>query len=73
MLAPPPEGTFDIDNESVPLKSTPMGDATPEQIPLLVREDGVSSTSQNTSKKWEVRLNYFFSERKVVSGFEGHN
>ncbi|KAL9315150.1 hypothetical protein ACSQ67_016151 [Phaseolus vulgaris] len=55
MLAPPPEGTFDIDNESVPLKSTPMGDATPEQIPLLVREDGVSSTSQNTSKKWEIK------------------
>ncbi|KAK7374121.1 hypothetical protein VNO80_07547 [Phaseolus coccineus] len=55
MLAPPPEGTFDIDNESVPLKSTPIGDATPEQIPLLAREEGVSSTSQNTSKKWEIK------------------
>jgi len=60
MLAPPPEGTFDIDNESLPLKSTSMGDTTPEQLPLLVREEGVSTTSQNTSKKWEVSFTSFF-------------
>jgi len=70
MLAPPPEGTFDIDPESVPLKSTPTGDATPEQTPLLANEEGVSSTSQNTSKKWEVSLNYSFSERRIVSLFK---
>lgn len=60
MLAPPPEGTFDIDDESLPLKSTPIGDTTPEQIPLLTREEGVCTTSQNTSKKWEVSFTSSF-------------
>ncbi|WVZ06673.1 hypothetical protein V8G54_020019 [Vigna mungo] len=67
MLAPPPEGTFDIDNESLPLKSTPMGDTTPEQIPLLTREEGVCTTSQNTSKKWEIKglLTYLYEKLKL--------
>ncbi|CAJ1813531.1 unnamed protein product [Sphenostylis stenocarpa] len=67
MLAPPPEGTFDIDIESVPLKSAPMGDATLEQIPLLVKEEGVSSTSQNTSKKWEIKdlLTFLYEKLKL--------
>ncbi|QCE12153.1 protein PIN-LIKES 6 [Vigna unguiculata] len=67
MLAPPPEGTFDIDNESLPLKSTSMGDTTPEQLPLLVREEGVSTTSQNTSKKWEIKalLAYVYEKLKL--------
>lgn len=63
MLAPPPEGSFEIDNESVPLKSTPMSDATPEQAPLLAKEEGVTSTAQN--KKREVRLTYFCPPGKV--------
>ncbi|ESR42893.1 hypothetical protein CICLE_v10011730mg [Citrus x clementina] len=39
MLAPPPEGTFDIDEESLPIKNSSK-DATPapEQIPLLTEE-----------------------------------
>ncbi|BAT83865.1 protein PIN-LIKES 6 [Vigna umbellata] len=67
MLAPPPEGTFDIDNESLPLKSTPMGDTTPEQVPLLTREEGVCTTSQNTSKKWEIKnlLPYLYEKLKL--------
>ncbi|XP_014496611.1 protein PIN-LIKES 6 [Vigna radiata var. radiata] len=67
MLAPPPEGTFDIDDESLPLKSTPIGDTTPEQIPLLTREEGVCTTSQNTSKKWEIKglLAYLYEKLKL--------
>jgi predicted permease len=40
MLAPPPEGTFDIDKERLPLKSSEKVDSSPEQAPLLAREEG---------------------------------
>ncbi|KAG4937056.1 hypothetical protein JHK85_051975 [Glycine max] len=65
MLAPPPEGSFEIDNESVPLKSTPMSDATPEQAPLLAKEEGVTSTAQN--KKWEIKdvLAFLYEKLKL--------
>ena len=56
MLAPPPEGTFDIEDiedGSLPMK-TPPKDGTPEQVPLLTEEeDGM--TNSNASKKIKVR------------------
>lgn len=40
MLAPPPEGTFDIDHERLPLKnSTPKSDGPPEEAPLIAQEE----------------------------------
>ncbi|CAL5192519.1 unnamed protein product [Lathyrus oleraceus] len=40
MLAPPPEGTFDIDHERLPLKSsTAKSDGPPEQAPLIAQEE----------------------------------
>ncbi|KAK7394920.1 hypothetical protein VNO78_15461 [Psophocarpus tetragonolobus] len=67
MLAPPPEGTFDVDNESVPLKSSPMNGALPEQAPLLVKEEGVTSTAGNTSKKWKIKdiLPFLYEKLKL--------
>lgn len=50
MLAPPPEGTFDIDDQSVPLKSNGMSNASPQQAPLLAKEEGDTSTAPNISK-----------------------
>ncbi|CAK8542194.1 unnamed protein product [Lathyrus sativus] len=40
MLAPPPEGTFDIDHERLLLKSsTAKTDGSPEQTPLIAQEE----------------------------------
>lgn len=56
MLAPPPEGTFDIDNEILPLKGAPKADGPPEQVPLLIEEKEVTSTDTNTSMTQKVRM-----------------
>lgn len=53
MLAPPPEGTFDIDDGNIPIKNAPK-DGTPEQVPLLTHEEA-ASTNVNTSGKGKVR------------------
>lgn len=37
MLAPPSEGTFDIEDRDLPLKNSPK-DSTQEQVPLLTQE-----------------------------------
>ncbi|KAE9622321.1 hypothetical protein Lal_00037015 [Lupinus albus] len=57
MLAPPPEGTFYIDDESLDsLKSTPNSNAgSPEQVPLLPQTDGITTTDPNASKKWKMK------------------
>jgi hypothetical protein len=47
MLAPPPEGTFDIDKERLPLKSSEKVDSSPEQAPLLGREEGEQEEEEN--------------------------
>lgn len=51
MLAPPPEGTFDID-ERTPLVKIPPKDAAPEQVPLL--SHGSLPTITTTMKKGKV-------------------
>ncbi|GAV64946.1 Mem_trans domain-containing protein, partial [Cephalotus follicularis] len=53
MLAPPPEGTFDIEQSRLPIKSPPK-DATPEQAPLLTQE-AVVITDSNASKKGKIK------------------
>lgn len=57
-MAPPPEGTFDIDDQSVPLKSNGMSDASPQQAPLLAKEEGDTSTAPSTSKS-KVSLTWY--------------
>ena len=73
MLAPPPEGTFDIDNESLPLKSVSKTDGSLEQAPLLAQKEEVitpkeevltqkeevTSTDPNASNQWKVRLTWW--------------
>ncbi|KAL2330462.1 hypothetical protein Fmac_018043 [Flemingia macrophylla] len=65
MLAPPPEGTFDIDSACVPLKNTSMSDASPAQAPLLANEEGITSTAPNTSKKWKIKDFFAFLYEKL--------
>lgn len=44
MLAPPPEGTFDIEDGNLPIKDPPK-EATAEQLPLLTHEEAASVNS----------------------------
>ncbi|XP_024196581.1 protein PIN-LIKES 6 isoform X1 [Rosa chinensis] len=66
MLAPPPDGTFDIDEETLPIKSPSDGE-TLGQVPLLTPEDKeekeeqkneeqVVEVNSNSSKKSKVDL-----------------
>lgn len=55
MLAPPPEGTFYVEDENLPIKNPPKDGSRPDQVPLLTEEE-TSLTSVNTSKKTKVRI-----------------
>lgn len=55
MLAPPPQGTFDVEGGHVPIKSQQHnGSATPEQVPLLSQEPGI--VVSNVSNKGKARV-----------------
>ncbi|GLT51175.1 hypothetical protein SLA2020_246040 [Shorea laevis] len=51
MLAPPPEGTFDMEEANLPIKNAPK-DSLPEQVPLLTLE--AVPVESNESKKGKV-------------------
>lgn len=51
MFAPPPEGTFDLDDVSLPLKSSQKDDSS-EHVPLLMEED--APMDSDNSKKGKV-------------------
>lgn len=72
MLAPPPEGTFDIVGENHPIKNLSkdssqcqVKDNSPEQMPLL-NEDAVS-TDPRTPKKEKIKyfLKFLFEKLKL--------
>ncbi|CAL1373140.1 unnamed protein product [Linum trigynum] len=50
MLAPPPEGTFDIEDGNVPIKS-PLKDAPFEQLPLLSHENVFKESGASKKEK----------------------
>ncbi|KAF8394787.1 hypothetical protein HHK36_018723 [Tetracentron sinense] len=52
MLAPPPEGTFEIEDGDLPIKSPPKI-GTPEQVPLITQETG--PTDSNTSNQGKIK------------------
>jgi hypothetical protein len=68
MLAPPLEGSFDIEDANLPIKST-LKDGTPEQLPLLTQEEA-ASTNLNASEKGMVRQ---ISMLRSVSICQGNN
>ncbi|CAL5373813.1 unnamed protein product [Camellia sinensis] len=55
MLEPPPEGTFDIEDRNLPIKSTAK-DSTLVETPLLTEE--VVPTDSDAPKKGKMRINY---------------
>lgn len=56
MLAPPPEGTFDVENGVLPVKNSST-DTAPEQAPLLTQGD--EPEQSNASKGGKVRINLY--------------
>lgn len=54
MLAPPPEGTFDVEGGHLPIKNQQHnGSETPEQVPLLSQDQG--PLVSNVSKEGKAR------------------
>ncbi|XP_045796178.1 protein PIN-LIKES 6-like [Trifolium pratense] len=70
MLAPPPEGTFDIDHERLPLKSSTKVDGSTEQAPLLAREEGEEEdnlvvSSASGKSKIKLLLAFLYDKLKL--------
>lgn len=76
MLAPPPGGTFDIEDGNLPIKDPPK-EATAEQLPLLTHEEAASVNSTasanpkeehqpTASEKGKVRTNRYSSTTASV-------
>ncbi|KAA3479954.1 protein PIN-LIKES 6-like [Gossypium australe] len=65
MLAPPVEGTFDLEDASLPLK-IPQKDISPEQAPLLMQEDApVDSDNSDTKGKIKSFLVFIYEKLKL--------
>lgn len=72
MLAPPPEGTFDVEEQNLPTKnppksscSNPAEDSSPEQVPLLTEE--ATSTKSSVSKEEKIKnfLKFLYEKLKL--------
>ncbi|KAB2630386.1 hypothetical protein D8674_007905 [Pyrus ussuriensis x Pyrus communis] len=75
MLSPPPEGTFDIEEKDLPIKSPRNSmSTTPDQIPLLIndendeeptRQEEVAETNSNDSDKPKITKFFLFIYEKL--------
>lgn len=64
MLAPPPEGSFDVEESSLPLKRSTK-DSSPEQTPLLIEESELTDSSAPTKGKVRASKVIFSIKRKI--------
>ncbi|KAI8015647.1 Protein PIN-LIKES 6 [Camellia lanceoleosa] len=64
MLAPPSEGSFDIEDMNIPIKNPPK-ESTPEQDPLLTQE--VVPTNSDAPKKGRIKdfLDFLYEKLKL--------
>ncbi|CAK9153773.1 unnamed protein product [Ilex paraguariensis] len=72
MLAPPPEGTFDIKDEHLPIKSPAKDssqsldtDSFPEQVPLLSQESAPTDSSAPKKHKIKDFLKFLYEKLKL--------
>ncbi|KAL2899725.1 Protein PIN-LIKES 6 [Bienertia sinuspersici] len=68
MLAPPPEGTFDVESGHLPLKSQQSNESvTPEQVPLLSQnsEPLVSNVSNKGKARIKELLMFIYDKLKL--------
>ncbi|KAL2541277.1 Auxin efflux carrier family protein [Abeliophyllum distichum] len=72
MLAPPPEGTFDVEERNLPIKNPPKNssnntgkDDPPEQVPLLTEE--ATPTNSSVTKKDKIKdfLKFLYDKLKL--------
>ncbi|XP_024188548.1 protein PIN-LIKES 6 [Rosa chinensis] len=66
MLAPPPEGTFDIDEETLPIKSPTDGE-TLGQVPLLTHEDQQEEEEEQKNEEQVVEINPNSSKKSMIT------
>ncbi|GLU17810.1 hypothetical protein SLE2022_341630 [Rubroshorea leprosula] len=64
MLAPPPEGTFDVEEASLPMKNNPK-DISPEQVPLLTQETEPRESNNSTSGKFKEFFVFLYDKLKL--------
>lgn len=66
MLAPPPQGTFDVEGGHVPIKSQQHnGSATPEQVPLLSQEPGMMVSNVSNKGKIKELMMFIYDKLKL--------
>lgn len=66
MLAPPPQGTFDVEGGHVPIKSQQHnGSATPEQVPLLSQEPGIVVSNVSNKGKIKELMMFIYDKLKL--------
>uniref|UniRef100_A0A7N0VBD7 Auxin efflux carrier family protein n=1 Tax=Kalanchoe fedtschenkoi TaxID=63787 RepID=A0A7N0VBD7_KALFE len=66
MLAPPPEGTFDIEeDENLPIKCPPKDSTGPEQVPLLASPETAVNTSSSKAGRLRTLLEFVYNKLKI--------
>ncbi|KAB5552271.1 hypothetical protein DKX38_009582 [Salix brachista] len=68
MLAPPPEGTFYIEDANLPIKS-PAKDAPPEQVALLLQDDApeeLAALKRGKIKQFLVFLHFKLNLKQIL-------
>ncbi|PIN05663.1 putative membrane protein [Handroanthus impetiginosus] len=72
MLAPPPGGSFDVEDGNLPIKnptrnssSAHVNDGSPEQIPLLEEDDVPANSSATKKEKVKIFLKYIYQKLKL--------
>ncbi|KAL9236080.1 hypothetical protein vseg_010787 [Gypsophila vaccaria] len=66
MLAPPPEGTFEIESGHHAIKSHPNnGNATPEQVPLLSQDPEQAPPKEPSKGKFKEFLIFIYDKLKL--------
>ncbi|CAA2955564.1 protein PIN-LIKES 6-like [Olea europaea var. sylvestris] len=72
MLAPPPEGTFDVEEENLPFKnppnkssSNPAKKSSSEQVPLLTEEATPTNSGVTTKEKIKDFLKFLYEKLKL--------
>lgn len=66
MLEPPPEGSFDLDDGYLPIKSQSTDGSLPEEVPLLTHEEAVQTNSYASEKNKIIDfLNFLYDKLKL--------
>ncbi|KVH94926.1 Auxin efflux carrier [Cynara cardunculus var. scolymus] len=65
MLAPPPGGSFDIEDSKLPIKNTPKGSSPPEEVPLLTQEPETIDQDPPKDGKIKVFMKFLYEKLKL--------